>query len=275
VFSLFHDVLTTDSVLWWWAVVIGCFEGISQRKAEPAPAPPPIGVRFTAALGMVWLTAWGMTGPALARWMSPAGEVSTVDVERVLRIEPWYPEPAARRVRSLLAQPDYWSWETAAEALAWARYAAEIQPGLARRWADLGKVHIRVVTDLGGTDHDIVAARRALERACQLDPHLPWHWLERARLERILGFHDEAAGFTRRALREEPNTVRAWLMLGRLELEQGRMAEASAALEEARSRAELAGRPGLTAYELELLAAPEEQIESLQRALVDSQAENP
>jgi hypothetical protein len=273
--SLFHDFLTTDPVLWWWAVVMGCFEGISRQDLEPTTAPSPMGARLTAALVMIWLTAWGLIGPSLARWMSPVAEVSTADVERVLRVEPWYPEPAARRVRGLLAKPDPWSWESAAEALSWARYASNVQPGLARRWADLGRVHIRVLTDLGGTDHDVVAARKALERACQLDSHLPWHWLERARLERILGFHHEAGGFTRRALQEEPNTVRAWLMLGRLELEQGRMAEARAALLEATVRAELVDRPGLTAYEFELLEAPEEQIEFLERALIDSRAETP
>jgi O-Antigen ligase/Tetratricopeptide repeat len=274
-FCLFHDFLTTDPVLWWWAVVIGCFEGMARHRAECISAAPPMGVRFAAALAMVWLTAWGLMGPALARWMSPGGEISTAHVERVLRVEPWYPKPAARRVRGLLTQADPWSWETAAEALAWARYALDVQPGLARRWADLGQVHIRVLTDLGGTDHDVAAARRALERACRLDPHLPWHWLERARLERILGFHDEAAGLTRRALQEEPNTVRAWLMLGRLELEQGRVAEARAALIEAMTRAELVGRSGLTAYEMELLEAPQNQIEFLQNALSGSRTETP
>lgn len=274
-FSLVHDVLTTDVVLWWWAVVIGGFESMSEHGAGTAVARPPLGARGTAAFAMIWLTAWGLVGPALARWMSPVDEVSTEDVERVLRVEPWYTEVAARRVLRLLVQRDSWSWETAAEALSWARYASEVQPGLARRWADLGKAHIRVLTDLGGTEHDAVAARRALERACQLDPHLPWHWLERARLERILGSDQEAAGFTRRALQEEPNTIRAWLMLGRLELEQGRMAEARAALLEATSRAELAGRPGLTDYELELLAAPEDQVEFLRRALIARRKESP
>jgi len=270
---LFHDFLTAEPVLWWWALVIGCFEGMSRQEPESHAARPPIGVRVTTGFVMVWLTAWGLMGPALARWISPLGEVSTADVERVLRVEPWYPEIAVRRVRGLLAQPDSWSWEAAAEALSWARYASDVQPGRARRWADLGQVHIRVLTDLGGTDHDVVAARRALERACQLDPHLPWHWLERARLERILGFHREAAGLARRAIQEEPNTVRAWLMLGRLELERGRMAEARAALLEAMTRAELAGRSGLTAYELELLKAPEGQIEFLEGAAIDSGAE--
>jgi tetratricopeptide (TPR) repeat protein len=138
---------------------------------------------------------------------------------------------------------------------------------LARRWADLARVHIRVLTDLGGTEHDIEAARAALDRACALDPHLPWYWLERARLERIVGSGSESIRFVRRALDEEPNTVRAWLMLSRLELEAGRMDEARAALDEATTRAALISRRGLTDYERELLLLPESQLNFLARAL--------
>jgi predicted Zn-dependent protease len=127
-----------------------------------------------------------------------------------------------------------------------------------------------VLTDLGGTDHDVEVARKALERACELDPHLPWHWLERARLERVLGGHQDAIGFVRRALNEEPNTVRGWLMLGRLELERGRVGAARTALAEAAARAELVSRPGLTDYELELLAAPTAQLRALERDLGES-----
>jgi predicted Zn-dependent protease len=167
----------------------------------------------------------------------------------------------------LLALSDRWSWETAAEALHWAGTAVDAQPGLARRWSDLGKVHLRVVTDLGGTEHDVAAARRALDRACELDPHLPWHWLERARLERVLGRQDEAVRLTRRALKEEPNTVRGWLMLSRLELERGRIEEARIALREALEREKLDLRPGLVDYELELLMAPRHEISVLTNLL--------
>ncbi len=265
--SLFHDFLTVDPVLWWWAVVLGCLEGPPRQPIEATGPAPPMGVRAAVSLAVVWLTAWGMTAPALARWMCSGVSVTKTLVERTLRVEPWYPEPAAHRVRGLLAQEDPWTWETAAEALHWARTATRVHPGLAQRWVAMAQVHTRVLTDLGGTDHDTQAARRALERACELDPHLPWHWLERARVERILGSQDGAVRFVGRALDEEPNTVRAWLMLSRLELEQGRVESAREALAEASARATLIDRHGLTDYERELLASPRSQLESLRREL--------
>jgi hypothetical protein len=265
--SLFHDFLTVEPVLWWWAVVFGCFEAMSRRDSESTAALPAEGLRLAGAAAMVWLTAWGILSPALARWVSSVGPITKTVVERALRVEPWYPEPAARRVRDLLARTDPWSWETAAEALHWASFVVKIHPGMARRWADLGRVHIRVLTDLLGTGHDEKAAREALTRACELDPHLPWHWLERARVERILGSQDDALRFTRRALAEEPNTVRAWLMLSRLELERGRVDAAREALAGATTRATLIDRPGLTDYERELLALHHQQLKSLLREL--------
>lgn len=270
--SLFHDFLTVEPVLWWWAVVVGILEAVvrpsSESTAPGVAKAPAAGVRLAGGLVMIWLTAWGLLSPALARWVSSRAPITPSTLDRVARIEPWYPEPAAVRIRDLLARSERWSWETAAEGLIWARFAVGVQPGLARRWADLGRVQTRVLTDLGGTDFDVEAARNALERACELDPHLPWNWLERARLERVLGFPRQALSFVRIALTEEPNTVRGWLMLSRLELEQGRVTEAREALGEARARADLAGRAGLTAYEDELLALPEDQVEDLERSLV-------
>ena len=265
--GLFHDFLTVEPVLWWWAVVFGCSEAMSRAPVEGPSATALRSLRVVAALALTWVVAWGLLAPAAARLASSSGEVTTAEVKRTLRLEPWYPEPAVRRVRGLLAQGDAWSWTTAAEALHWVRRATDVHPGLARRWADLARVHLRVLTDLGGTDHDVEVARKALERACELDPHLPWHWLERARLERILGFRQDAAGFVRRALDEEPNTVRGWLMLSRLELERGRVDEARAALAQATERVGLISRPGLTNYERELLAAPTSQLQALERDL--------
>jgi len=271
--SLFHDFLTVDALLWWWAVALGCLEAEGRRAPGTSESTPVNGLRLAGVVVLIWLTMWGILSPALARWTSANGPVTPMVLERVRRIEPWYPDPAAAYVRELLTRDDRWSWVTAAEGLHWARYAVDVQPGLARRWADLGRVHTRILTDLGGTDFDVEAARDALERACELDPHLTWNWLERARLERVLGFDRQAVGFVRRALAEEPNTVRGWLMLSRLELEEGRLGEARQALEEARERALLIGRPGLTAYEDELLAAPVDQIEFLERALGGRQTE--
>ena len=265
--GLFHDFLTVEPVLWWWAVVFGCSEAMSRTRVEKPSAAAPRRLRVVAALALTWVVAWGLLAPAAARLASSTGAVTTAEVKRTLRLEPWYPDPAVRRVRGLLAQGDAWSWTAAAEALHWARKATEVQPGLARRWADLARVHLRVLTDLGGTDHDVEVARMALERACELDPHLPWHWLERARLERVLGGHQDAIGFVRRALSEEPNTVRGWLMLGRLELERGRVGAARTALARAAESAGLVNRPGLTDYERELLAVPPSQLQALERDL--------
>lgn len=273
--SLFHDFLTAEPVLWWWAVMLGCFEAMCLREPNPTATGSMAPTRMVAALMAIWLTAWGLVSPALARLRSGANPVSTAAVDRTLRIEPWYAEPASRLVRDLLAQSDPWTWKTAGEALHWAEKASGAHPGLARRWADLAQVRIRVLTDLGGTDFDTQAARQALERACELDPHLPWHWLERARFERIIGSHREALRFIRRALEEEPNTVRAWLMLSRMELERGHMDASRAAMAEAGKRETLISRPGLTDYEREILEAPEVQMESLSRSLGDDRDGGP
>ncbi len=265
--GLFHDFLTADPVLWWWAVIIGCF-GTPRRVGAGASAfPAPLGARLAIGLAAVWLTAWGLVEPAVARRIWTSGDEVRVRAERALRAEPWYSEPASGRAREIVAQADPWTWESAAEALHWATLAVEVHPGLGRSWADLGRVHLRILTDLGGADHDVEAARQALARACELDPHLPWNWLERARLERILGNHREAVRLTRQALAEEPNTVRGWLMLSRLELEVGRIDAGREALTEAESRRVLLDRPGLNDYELELLFVPPTQLETLQTEL--------
>jgi predicted Zn-dependent protease len=115
---------------------------------------------------------------------------------------------------------------------------------------------LRILTDCGGTGHDVAAADAALVRACELDPHLPWNWLERARLARVVGEYEAAIALVFRALKEEPNTVRGWLLLARLEAEYGRMDAAHRARAEAERRSELASRSGLTEYERELLAFP-------------------
>lgn len=276
VFALFHDLLTADPVLWWWAMLAGCVDHPLDRDADAAPirlVPP--AVRWIGGLSLAWLVAWGVLAPAHARLRWRAATPAADQVEQTLRIEPWFDEAPAGRVRTLLAIPEPWSRRTGAEALYWAECARRLHPGLARRWADLGRVRTRIVTDCGGTEHDVRAAEAALAHACALDPHLPWHWLERARLARIVGDYDRATSWVRRALDEEPNTVRAWFMLARLEAEMGRAEAARAALAEAEERTGLASRPGLTEYELELLRGPIAQIEELDRELVVAQGPNP
>ncbi|MEE4272427.1 MAG: O-antigen ligase family protein [Thermoanaerobaculales bacterium] len=267
VVSLFHDLLTVPVVLWWWALTLGCSAGDRREASVELQARARPGLRAAMALVVIWLTAWAIVAPAAAKMQMASIPVSTAEVERLTRIEPWYDEPAAALVDRIIADPTPWTWESAAEGLFWAREAVRLHPGLARRWADLGKVHLRVLTDLGGTVHDVGAARSALAHAAALDPHLPWHWLERARLERVAGEHEAALRYVHHALEEEPNTVRGWLMLCRLELERGHVNVARQALEEATSRAKLGGTPGLTPYELELVALPRDAAAVLARRL--------
>lgn len=267
VLSLFHDFLTSDPVLLWWAVLLGCVVGIGRQPPDVTGSRLPSPSRTLLFLSIAWFTAWGIMSPAFARWTWFGGEPSTAQAIRALRIEPWFSVAPAQRVSVYLSDPERWDWETAGEALQWAQTAKNVHPGLARRWADLGRVHLRILTDLGGTDHDIEAARKALDHACELDPHLPWHLLERARLERILENGDAAIRFTRKALEEEPNTIQAWLTLGRLELEQGRVDAAQVALVEIEGRRDLADRSGLSEYDRELLEAPDHEIRRLRRAL--------
>lgn len=257
VFVLFHDLLTADPVLWWWAVLAGTIERpLGAGTEEAGTERPSVGVRWLLGLAMAWLTAWGLLAPAHAR-VSWRGSPATADaVERVLRVEPWFDEAPAGRVGELLATTERWTWTTSAEALHWAEVARRARPGLARRWADVGRVRLRILTDCGGTGHDVAAADAALVRACELDPHLPWNWLERARLARVVGEYEAAITHVFRALKEEPNTVRGWLLLARLEAEHGRMDAAHRARAEAERRSELASRSGLTEYERELLAFP-------------------
>jgi hypothetical protein len=275
VVALFHDLLTVDPVLWWWAVLIGCMDSKRRNRGGLDSIPLPFGPRLVGALSMVWLTGWGLMAPAMARGIWWDGEPTREQAERVLRIEPWYPEPAGTRVQRLLGDPDPWTWETAAEALHWARIATMVQPGLARRWGDLGRTHIRVLVDLGGTDSDIEEAHRALARACELDPRVPWNWLERARLADNSGHPRVAVDLTRRALEQEPNTLRAWLFLGRLELERGRPDEAHAALVQVETRMRNLERTGLSEYDLELLEVPEFQLHYLRDRLRTRAGERP
>lgn len=267
VLSLFHDVLTIDPVLWWWAVITGCAAPVVSA-VDPALQRRASAMRWTLIAVMVWITAWGVVTPALARRSWLASAPTTDAVVRVLRIEPWLADVPAIRVRRLLDREQSWSWETAAEALAWAREVVRIRSGQAHGWADLGRVHLRIMADLGGTEHDIKAARQALTRACELDPKPPWAWLERARLERMLGNPAAAVTLVRHALTNEPNTVRAWIFLARLELDRGNTGEAQQALEMVAETTRRWGGRHASDYDREILHTPKGQLDRLRRQLV-------
>lgn len=267
VMAAFHDLLTVDIVLWWWALSVGLIEA---RTTSPrSDEDPPIRVASTrplATLLFAFVVLWGVVQPAWARWLWRSGASDQVAVERATRAEPWFDVPLEWRVRDLLKRQS-WTWEIAAEAISRGRRAARIHPGAAGTWSILGMVHARVVTDLGPWPDSVEGARDAFTRAVELEPHQPWAWLEWARLERNLGHTDDAVSLVRKALQAEPHAVRARLFLARLELDRGDHGAAREAFTRARESAGLWKRRGLSVYERELLAAPGWQFREIEEAL--------
>ena len=104
----------------------------------------------------------------------------------------------------------------------------------------------------------------------ELEPHLPWHWLRWARLERTLGSLATAKDLAERALAEEPRFARAWLFLARVELDMGNPDAARNALASAVESSERARWRLLSAYERELVVVPGWQLEELFRELASS-----
>jgi cytochrome c-type biogenesis protein CcmH/NrfG len=267
VMGLFHDLLTMDVVLWWWALSFGLME------ARGAPIPPKNylsdyskGRRVFVALVFAFIVLWGVVQPAWARWLWRSGTPGEVLVARSMRAEPWFDAPLEWRVRDLLRR-ESWSWETAAEAICRGRRAVQIHPGAAGLWSILGMVHARVVTDFGPWPDSVDGARSAFARAVALEPHQPWAWLEWARLERNLGQTSDAVNLVRRALEAEPHTVRARLFLARLELDLGNSEAAREAYFSALQSTRLHHRANLSAYERELLGAPKWQFREIGEAL--------
>lgn len=266
VMAAFHDFLNVDVVLWWWAVALGLLEAAAGKDPGAKAMPPVRAARIAWAMVLSYVVLWGVVQPSWARWLW-SSEVRGEDlVDRVQRAEPWFEQPLEWRVRAALALPD-WDWEVAAEALARSRRAVRIHPGAARLWAEKGIVCSRIVNDLGAWPETVDEARSAFARAVDLEPYQPWALLEWARLERGLGNLDQATSLVRRALEAEPHAVRVRLFLGRLELDRTELDQARVALEAARASIEKRAVRGLSAYERELLAAPQWQIRELEEAL--------
>lgn len=267
VIGAFHDLLTVDVVLWWWAVAIGLMEAHDTprpAKIENREAMVPSQIVFGMAFAFVVL--WGVVQPAWARWLWPSAGSEAGVVARATRAELWYDAPLEWQARDLLRRTP-WSWHEAAQAIALSEEAARIHPGAARLWSLLGMVHARVVTDLGPWPDSVQRARRAFARAVELEPHQPWPWLEWARLERNLGHAERAVDLVTSALEEEPHAVRARLFLARLQADMGEKESAREAFDAAVRSARLRKRPGLNAYERELLSAPAWQFKELDGAL--------
>ncbi len=263
--ALFHDLLTADPVLWWWAVMSGALLATAGAESR-APADTGFGWTSWAWAGVAgWLVLWGVVQPAWARARWQTEPPTTNTVEGWQRAEPWDDEPLHRRLSELLGSPG-WGWPQAAEALATAERAVTIHRGSAVAWANLGRVRARIASELGDPS-SVAAARRALERSCRLDPWVPWTWLEWARLERAVGRTDTARSLVDRALAAEPATVRAWLFAARIELDRGRPEAARRAFDTAAELVARRGDPNLSAYEDQLLAAGPDELRAIESGL--------
>jgi hypothetical protein len=269
VMAAFHDFVTIEVVLWWWAVALGLIEAATRRgearpELEVSGEPRPAATLRALLLALVVL--WSIVQPAWARWLWQAGPRTAVSAARAHAAEPWLSEPLDWRLRALLAE-ERWAWERAAEALALGREAVRVHPGASRLWLNLGQSWYRTATELGPWPDAVAGARDAFARATALEPLQPWAWLEWARLERGLGRLDEAAALARRAAAAEPNAVRVQLFLARVELDRGNLEQARAALRQAQAASAMRARAGLTAYERELVETPGWQLRELEEAL--------
>ncbi len=261
VFLAVHDLTESPLVLWWWAILLGLLEPAPAldprlwRRRWPAPA-------VVAAAAVV---AWAVVHPAWVeqRWRSGSPTAAAVIAAR--RADRVALDPVTWQVGRLLAAPR-WSWEEAAEALFWSRWAVTVDGGKAALWSDYGRVQVRLLHDLGSWPDALAGARAAFARATALEPRLPWAWLEWAQLERMAGDLEAARRCAQRSVDAEPSFARGWLLLARLELDRGRPEEAKRCLAQA-----LAARrhrfTAQTGYERELVAAPPWQVAELDRLL--------
>ena len=265
--AAFHDLITADIVLWWWAAVVGLMESMRFRdRAAEAGSNGMLGVRSALAAIVAYVVLWGMVEPSWSRWLWRTEHRDIALVDRAVRAEPWFWVPLDWRANALFADPK-WDWETAGEALARSRGALDLQSGSAALWGGYALMQARVVTDLGPWSDAVDEARRAFTRAAELEPHQPWYWLEWARFERTMGRIDEAVGLARRAVAEEPHAVRAWLFIARLELDRGQVDAARRAFSAAQASSARRARFARNAYERDLLYAPEWQFLQLEGAL--------
>ncbi len=272
VLALFHDFLGVDVVLWWWAVLIGAAAPVEPVAAEGYRATRtwhPL--KIAAGLAMAFLVLWSVAQPAFARSLWWSGRPTDELAVTTLRAELWLSEPGEWVVRSRLAAAE-WTWETAAETLDWSRQMVTIHPGSALLWSEDAKVSARVVNDFGPWSDAVERARQGFGRATELEPHVPWYWLQWAAFERSMGREDEAKRLAERAVAEEPNFVRGWLFLARLELDAGVHGAAGSAFLRARQASELAGTKLLTPYERDLLRTPGWQVEEVAASLAGGTA---
>lgn len=257
--ALFHDQLEVEAVLWWWTLLLAL---VSPPGGEPAPAADAGPGRWLRGLALTWIVLWGLAQPAAAGWLWSRRGPSAAAAERALAVEPWLVGPARWCTGELLRRPR-WTWREAAEAVGWAERGVASSPGRASLWADFARVHVRALNELGWSAASAESARGGLARATELEPRLPWYWLERAELERDLGELEAARALVRRAVELEPAFVRGHLLLARLELDLGRVEAARESMAAAEAARRSARGRHLTAYERELALEPSWQVESV------------
>jgi hypothetical protein len=260
VMALFHDLLATEPLLWWWAAVLGLCAPVA------GPRPRSSRVAWPAAVAGLGIGLLGLVTPNVARIAWRAGAPDPARIAAVERLEPWLATPLEWRVRDLMAAPD-WSWTEAAEAAAMSDRLVELRPGVYSAWLWSGRVAARTAVDLGAWPSVVDRARGDLERAASLEPHLPWAWLDRARLEDAVGGPEAARPFVRAALEAEPRCAAAWVLIARGALREGHVETAREALREVEAAAELATSPGVSAYAVEVLTPPASELRLLERAL--------
>lgn len=261
--GLFHDFWSEPAVLWWWAAVLAI---VTKGDSPIAENRPPFLGRWALILAVGGVAAWAWIQPAWAQTLWGQAHRSDGGWVRAVRAEPWLSQPMDRRINQLLGE-DRWSWAEAAEAKAWARRLLTVRGGSARAWNLEGLVNARIVDDLGPWPAAIHGARDAFTRASALEPRLPWFALNRAEMERILGHLEASRALAVSAVSTEPNFVRGWLLLARLELDAGRVQAAAVAFEKAlRIRDESRSRLDIE-YARDLTACPPRQVDILRREL--------
>ena len=166
-----------------------------------------------------------------------------------------------------LLQQSRWQWRDAGEALDWSQRLVRVNSGSAEAWNLRAGVFSRITEDFGGWRQSVAAGREAYGRARRLEPHLPWFSYRPALLERRIGNLVEAQRLAAAAVESEPAFVRGWLLLSRLRLDLGDVEGARRALEGAHAALRRGAPLMKSAYEAELLEAPEWQLRSLEREI--------
>jgi hypothetical protein len=269
--ALFHDVLNEPAILWWWCVVLGLCSArrplVAQRSVPVSDGIGSRGAKMGVALAVAGLSAWAWIQPTLVTsLMHLSGGDAELGAARLVRIEPWHPEPMRTELQGLLVRAN-WSWEEGSAALDWSRRLVTVCPGAAWAWQLRALVHTHLVTDFGVWPATVDAARASYRQALDLQPHLAAYAYRWALFERSLGNLPEARRLARRAVREEPMFARGWMLLARLALDEGRPRDAEQAFARVQAIVRTDPRRIHTPYQRALVEAPAWQLADLKREI--------